>query len=125
MNPLTAAALLDLLADALRERAGTAQLDKVAVLQRLLADAYQEIAAMKREADDELLTVSEAVALVGGTSVKIRSWIRKYQIGYLDKHFKGYLIFKKKLLEVAAARASTTKHDGPSQKQPIQRRLER
>jgi hypothetical protein len=96
-DPLLTAKILDLLSDALRHRAGDARLDKVAELQRLAADLSEELAAMKGEAADEQLTVTEAAAIAGVTPACIRQWVVKHRLGTLDPHSHIFLISKSKL----------------------------
>jgi hypothetical protein len=106
-DPNLTATALELLADALRARAG-ARLDKLAVVQRLAADLAKELAAKTRDEADELWTVAQASKAVGTTTVNMLKWVHKFNIGYLDPRSHIYLIYKSKLREVVIRRNKGT-----------------
>jgi hypothetical protein len=93
-DPNLTATVLTFLADMMRARSG-ARLDNVATLQRLVASLSEELAEHLRADADEHWTVTEAIAKVGGTTVNMRTWIRKHGIGHKDRG--RWLVSKAKL----------------------------
>ena len=99
--------------DLLRFRAGT-RADDLAFLQRLVADLTAELGAKVAEADDEILTVTKAAKLWGVSTVTMRKYVRKYNIGTRDPYTGDYRVSKRKLLAVPARRGvSTSKQFAP------------
>jgi len=101
IDPATFRAICDLLADFLqRTAAARADNDYIATLERNYADVTAALGGKAAEADDEILTVTEAAKLRGVSTVTIRKYVKKYGIGARDPHAGLYLISKRKLLAV-------------------------
>jgi hypothetical protein len=96
-DPQLVARLLDLFGDLLIHRATTAKVDEVAELQHLCGQLTKELAARLSHENDEMLTVDAAARAAGRTPGCIRKWLRKFDLGVLDRRAGILLIPRSKL----------------------------
>lgn len=95
-DPALFAQVCDLPAALLRRRPGD--------LDREVARLAEALAARLRDEADEQLTVVAAAALARVSVVTMRKWVVRYQIGSLDPRSHMFLVSRRRLGQLLAAR---------------------